>query len=109
MRIRPKHLDVARNGLVEQMLKGVKETRRGIRKRVGLQGGQRHSRYLVDMAPEDRLGQQHDVASRQKYRIVGRCYAGNVLARNAPMLPVNIPHWHFQNGEGLERGTADRV
>ena len=57
----------------------------------------------MKVAPEQRLGQQEDVAPRQKHRFFRRADERRVFARDAPVRTIHIGDWLFEHNQGLQR------
>ena len=75
---------------------------------IGRERGHRDFRHVVQVAPEQRLGEQEHVAAGEEDVLVGRAGGGNALAGEAPVLAVQVGDRLLQDAKRLERRGADR-
>ena len=88
------------------LLHGSVEGRRGIRKRIGLQCSECNPGNAVKPAPDRRLGQQQEVASRQVYRLIRRIRSRR-LPVYAPVIIVYVSHRGIEYGKRGQLRRSD--
>src|SRR5262249_38477594 len=91
---------------IHDLLESGKELRRGIGKRIGLQGPQHYRRHYVKVTPKERLGQKKHIAARQEDGLVRRVGTGHTFSSEAPVVAVQISNVLFQDRERFEVGLA---
>src|SRR5207244_5982361 len=104
---RQQHAHLAADGAVDAVGEGGEEVGRGVREGVAAEGAERDGGHGVQVAPQERLGEQQDVAAGQEDRLVGGGGVRHRLAADAPVAAgVEVAHGLFEGGGGLDGGAG---
>src|SRR5713226_2946464 len=107
--VRPKYLDLASDRLIHDLLVGGEKLGSRIRKRVRFQHGQRHRRNLVEMAPQNRLGQEQNISPRQENGLLRGGRVWHLFAGDAPMVAIEVVHRQVEDLQRLQLRTAQNL
>ena len=77
----------------------VEELRPAVSERVSLERAERDDAEVVERAPDARLGQEQEVASREVHGTVRRVLVGNLRSRHAPVCAVHVGDRELQRDQ----------